>query len=139
LEIKNTFSKAERLCSKKWIEELYKEGKSFRVYPLKVTFLAHNFNTESAVTIMVSSPKYFFKDAHERNLTKRRMRESYRKNKHNLLIKCKELQLKYFISFQYANKKIESFQDVESAMIKAIAKIELGFVKPTVNNKNSNE
>jgi ribonuclease P protein component len=137
--MKNSFSKAERLCSKKWIEALYKEGISFRIYPLKVTVLPHDFQTESIIMIMVSSPKHFFRDAHERNLTKRRMRESYRKNKHNLLLKCIDKQLKYFISFQYANKKIEAYQVVESAIIKALAKIESGFVKPETTKKTNND
>lgn len=128
--MKNTFSKAERLCSKKWIEELYKNGTSFRIYPLKITILNHIYETDFPVLIMVSSPKHFFKHAHDRNLTKRRMRESYRKNKHPFIEKCSANTLKYFISFQYASKKIEPYQVVELAIIKAIQKIESKFLNP---------
>ena len=93
--MKNSLSKAERLCSKKWIEQLYKEGTSFRIYPLKITFMLHSYTTEFPVMIMFSSPKHFFKHAHDRNLTKRRMREVYRINKHGLMAK-----IFYFISIR---------------------------------------
>ena len=99
--MKNTLAKAERLSSKKWIEELYKTGSSFRIYPLKITFLNHSYLTEYPVVMMVSSPKHLFKHAHERNLTKRRMREVYRKNKHLFIEKCTAENLKFFIK----NKK----------------------------------
>lgn len=122
--MKNTFSKAERLSSKKWIEELYKNGVSFKIYPLKITFLHHHYHTGFPVMIMVSSPKHLFKHANERNLTKRRLRESYRKNKHSLLEKCTALQLNHFISFQYATKKIEPSDSIERSVIKALEKIE---------------
>jgi ribonuclease P protein component len=128
--MKNTLPKAERLCSKKWIEQLYKEGTSFRIYPLKITFLLHTYVTEFPLTIMVSSPKHLFKHAHDRNLTKRRMRESYRKNKHSLMAKCGIENKKYFISFQYANKKIEPIAIIEDSLKKALIKIEDGYLKP---------
>lgn len=126
--MKNTLSKAERLCSKKWIEQLYKEGTSFRIYPLKITFFLHTYHTEFPVMMMVSSPKHFFKHAHDRNLTKRRMREVYRKNKHNFLEKCESANKKYFISFQYANKKIEPITIIEDSLKRALQKIEAGII-----------
>lgn len=132
--MKNTFSKAERLCSKKWIEELYKQGFIFKVYPLKISVLQHNYDTELPVMIMVSSPKHYFKHAKDRNLTKRRMRESYRKNKHHFITKCNLNDLKYFISFQYASKKIEPYNLVEMALIKALQKLESKIVTPEVKD-----
>ncbi len=128
--MKNTLSKAERLCSKKWIEQLYKEGTSFRIYPLKITFLLHTNVTEFPVMMMVSSPKHLFKHAHDRNLTKRRMREVYRKNKHSLMATCGLENKKYFIAFQYAHKKIEPMAIIENSLKKALMKIEVGNLKP---------
>jgi len=78
--------------------------------------------------MMVSSPKHLFKHAHDRNLTKRRMREVYRKNKHSLLEKCKMENKKYFISFQYANKKIEPIAIIEDSIKRALHKIEAGII-----------
>jgi ribonuclease P protein component len=136
--MKNTLSKAERLCSKKWIEQLHKEGKSFRIYPLKITVLPHSYTTSFPLMMMVSSPKHLFKHANERNLTKRRMREAYRKNKHELSEKCKMLQTNYFISFQYANKKIEAYSIIETALKKALRKIQVDFLSlHSTENKQS--
>ena len=129
--MKNTLAKAERLSSKKWIEELYKTGSSFRIYPLKITFLNHSYITAYPVVMMVSSPKHLFKHAHERNLTKRRMREVYRKNKHLFIEKCTAENLKFFISFQYAHKKIEPSELIENSLKKALIKIEGSFIKPS--------
>lgn len=131
--MKNTLSKAERLCSKKWIEELFKQGFSFRIYPLKITFLTHLYQTEYPVTMMVSSPKHLFKHAKDRNLTKRRMRESYRKNKHSLVEKTNLTASKCFISFQYASKKIETYDIIEMSLIKSLQKIEVTILKSISN------
>lgn len=125
--MKNTFSKAERLSSVKLIEELFKSGKSFRSYPLKITVLKHHNYCESNVSILISAPKHLFKHANERNLIKRRIRESYRKNKHRLLEFCKSNDLLLNISFQYSNKKLEEFSIIEIAMKKALDKIEKQF------------
>ncbi|HRG57505.1 MAG TPA: ribonuclease P protein component [Bacteroidia bacterium] len=125
--MKNTFSKAERLSSVKHIEELFKSGKSFRSYPLKITVLKHHNYCESSVSILISAPKHFFKHANERNLIKRRIRESYRKNKHRLLEFCKTHDLLLNISFQYSNNKLEEFSTIEIALKKALDKIEKQF------------
>ena len=122
--MKNTFRKSERLCSKKWIEELYHQGTSFRVYPLKITLLSHHYAAESAVTTLISSPKHLHKHAKDRNLNKRRIREAYRKNKHTLLAFCNSEQHKVFIGFQYASKKQEDFIYVELALQKALIKVQ---------------
>lgn len=121
--MKNTLSKAERLSSKKWIEELYSTGLSFRVYPIKITFLQHTFPTAMPVMMLVSAPKHLFKHAHDRNLLKRRMRESYRLHKHDFLERISQHKFRYFISFQYTGKTIEPYSSVEKSMIKALNKL----------------
>lgn len=122
--MKNTFSKAERLSSTKQIEELYKSGKSFRCYPLKITVLQHQTKEENNVSILISAPKHFFKHANQRNLIKRRIRESYRTNKHQFIDFCKNHDLFLHISFQYANKKLEDFSVIELALKNALNNIE---------------
>ncbi len=92
--------------------------------------MLHSYTTEFPVMIMFSSPKHFFKHAHDRNLTKRRMREVYRINKHGLMAKCGIENKKYFISFQYANKKIEPITIIENSLKKALIKLEDGHLKP---------
>ncbi len=135
--MKNTLTKAERLCSKKWKEELHNSGTSFRIYPLKVAYLEHHFETASPVSVLFSVPKHLFKLAHDRNLLKRRMREAYRKNKHSLVQLCCEHQKKLFIAFYFSVKKEESYQVIEKSAIKSMSRIEK--IVSTPNNTHPDD
>jgi ribonuclease P protein component len=83
----HNLTKNERLCSKKLINELFINGKSFIIKPYKITWLtipssAQNSELEtqnSKLLISVSSNK--IKKAVDRNKIKRRIREAFRKNK----------------------------------------------------------
>ena len=79
-----TFKKAERLCSKKTIEKLFAEGKSFLSFPLKVVVLEMPDSGEYKAQAAFTVSKKIFKKAVKRNLVKRKMREAYRLNKHIL-------------------------------------------------------
>jgi len=81
---RNTLGRSERLKSEKAIGELFEKGSSFSLHPIRMIY-RFNSSTES---IPVKSgfvvPKKNFKKAIDRNLLKRRMRESYRLNKNIL-------------------------------------------------------
>jgi ribonuclease P protein component len=79
-----SFSKDERLSSKKSIEKLFREGSSFFIYPFKVYWLLSPKDTEYPAQVMISVGKRAFKRAVDRNKTKRRIRELYRQNKISL-------------------------------------------------------
>ena len=80
--MKQSFKKYERLKSKKEISELFKSKKNIFRYPLKVFYMPNNVTNHR---VLVSIPKRNFKSAVARNLLKRRITESYRKNKAILL------------------------------------------------------
>ncbi len=88
---RNTFCKAERLCSHKVIEALFAGGnKSFSAYPIRAIYMPIDLNEGSgkqgaAVQLLISVSKRHFKHAVDRNRVKRQIRESYRLNKHSLL------------------------------------------------------
>ncbi|MFC3415849.1 ribonuclease P protein component [Algoriphagus hitonicola] len=76
------FPKNERLCAQKLIKELFNEGSSFFLYPFKVLYLKKDSLECHQVLISISKKKV--KKAVHRNHLKRRIKESYRLNKHSL-------------------------------------------------------
>jgi ribonuclease P protein component len=99
--MKQTFKKYERLKSKKEISELFKSKKNVFQYPIKAFYTT---NKAAQHKIMVSIPKRNFKSAVTRNLLKRRIKESYRKNK-VLLLKNNEQKIFLNIAFVYVAKE----------------------------------
>lgn len=79
-----TFSKIERLCSKKAIDDLFANGKSKTQFPFKLIYKKTEFESPFPVRAMFVVPKKKHKRANKRNIIKRRMREIYRLNKHIL-------------------------------------------------------
>lgn len=102
-----SFSKNEKLKSRKDISALFSEGKSIYKYPIKL-YYNHGIDT---VKLGVSVPKKNFKKAVTRNLLKRRLREAYRKNKNYLTGE------NYNIMLLYIAKEEEDFQKIESSII----------------------
>jgi ribonuclease P protein component len=74
-------SKKEKLKSKKLIEQLFLEGQSVSVFPLRLVYLPISFNDNTIVKTGVSVSKRNFKKAVDRNRIKRLLRESYRLHK----------------------------------------------------------
>ena len=71
--------KSERLCGLKAVGELFQTGKSASAGCLRCKYLLREDGEASR--IVVSGPKRSFKRAVKRNLLKRRIRESYRRQK----------------------------------------------------------
>jgi ribonuclease P protein component len=85
LELKQryTFKKEEKLKSRKAIEQLFKEGRSFSNFPFKMIWnFDDNQTAELQAGFTVSSKQ--FKKAVDRNRIKRLMREAYRLQKSEL-------------------------------------------------------
>ena len=118
---KSTFKKEERLISKKIIDSLFSDGDSFLSFPIKTVFIETKLSSVSPVQAAFSVGKRNFKLAVHRNLIKRRMRESYRLNKHTLYAALKEKQIAVF--FIFIGKEIPDYKTVNSAMEKAIKKL----------------
>ncbi len=111
-----TFPKKERLCGKTGIEKLLAEGRHGSVSGLRFIYLRDNglgFNR-----IMVSVPKKLFKRAVKRNLLKRRIRESWRRRKHEMNAAAGT-----DILFIYPTKEILTYGQIYDAIGQAIEKI----------------
>ena len=74
-----TLPKCERLCGQTAVAALFEHGKSLVSGCLRCRFLFRG--GEEPSRIVVSVPKRSFKRAVKRNLLKRRIRESYRRQK----------------------------------------------------------
>ena len=80
-----SFPKAERLCSKKLISQLFAKGSAFNLYPLRFVILKAENPVPEYPQVLISVSKKYFKRAHDRNRIKRQIREAYRLNKHKLM------------------------------------------------------
>ncbi len=130
-KIKYTFKKEERLCSKKIIDQLFSGGASFLSFPLKVIYVPGKLPSKYPVQAAFSASKKNFKRAVKRNLLKRRMRESYRLHKHTLYEDCDKQLAVFFI---YVGKEIVEYKRIESAMKKALVRLQ-----KEMRLKNANE
>ncbi|MBN2484739.1 MAG: ribonuclease P protein component [Bacteroidales bacterium] len=80
----NSLIKNERLCLTKQIDRLFSDGRWLRGSHLKCIYLKVDDEQDSPVRVLFSVPKKIHRKAVARNLLKRRMRESYRVQKHLL-------------------------------------------------------
>ena len=73
-----TFSKEERLCSHKLLNELFTDGNSLYLHPFKIRFLDCIHEEGYPAKVVFSVSKRNFKKAVHRNRIKRMCREAYR-------------------------------------------------------------
>ncbi|RRQ50074.1 ribonuclease P protein component [Maribacter algicola] len=107
-----SFGKKEKLKSQKTIGQLFTEGKSLTIFPLKLIYLRTE-QQEVCIKAAVTVPKKNFKRAVHRNKIKRLLRESYRLNKG---LAFNNTQGNFAFLFLYLGKDMPAFEDVASKM-----------------------
>jgi ribonuclease P protein component len=130
-QTRNTLPKKERLCGKTSISMLLAKGKHGNVEGLR--YLCRKGTGNDVNRFMVSVPKKLFKRAVKRNLLKRRIRECYRKQKHNLTIENG-----LDVLFMYSTKEILSYEQIYAAVGQIIDKIN-NSGKPKKNEQDVGE
>ncbi len=111
--MKLTYSKKEKLKSKKLIDQLFTEGQSVIVFPLRLVYIQTTFNDNIIAKAGVSVSKRNFKTAVARNRIKRLLRESYRLHKATYF---NNLTTQHAFMILYIGKDIPSSTQIEKKM-----------------------
>jgi ribonuclease P protein component len=111
--MKFTLGKQERLKSKKLIENLYKNGKSIKVFPFRMVYLQTTHTSGFPAQVGVSVAKRNFKKAPDRNRLKRLMRETYRLQKG---IVYESLDEPYVFMISYIGREEKPYKELYSKM-----------------------
>jgi ribonuclease P protein component len=114
-----SFPKRERLTGEVRVKQLFTEGSSFLVYPLRVVFLPDETRT-IPLQVLFSVPKRRFKRANKRNLLKRRMREAFRLHKSMLVGALEANQQTINVAFTYVANEPLAYHIIEHKMIEAL-------------------
>lgn len=119
-----TFTKEERLCSKRSLDLLFKNGSSFLLYPYRVSYLFVPVRVDVPAQVVINAPKRRFKRAVDRNLIKRRTREVYRLQKQDeLYAALNDPEQSLLLSFQYVGKQIYPFDFLDKKMRATLKKL----------------
>ena len=119
-----TLGKSERLKSRKQIENLFAEGKSFVVNPFRVYFLVHEpWPTDRGLQFGVGVSSKNFRKAVDRNRIKRLTREAWRLQKTALDELLKSSGRKLNVFFIYTGKELPDFITVRDKVAVVLKKL----------------
>ena len=122
--IRYTFSKSEKLCSRKIIAGLHESGFFVSKFPLRINYAYTDLPVSSVqVQVMVTVSKRKFKRAVDRNRIKRILREVYRYRKHPLITLLEQHQQQLAIGIIYTGNHLPEFWDVDSVFEKVFRKL----------------
>ena len=120
-----TFSKRERIVSRKLIERLFSKGSSHStsVFPVRIVYIEKKREEgEEPVQILVSVSKRHFKRAVKRNRVKRQIREAYRHHKQILAEKVSQ-DMALAIAFIWLADELHDSQQVNRSVKRLLEKV----------------
>jgi ribonuclease P protein component len=125
-----TLGKTERLKSRKLIEQVFKQGKAFSVFPFRIIYLlqeaAGTTPTTNQLQVGFTASTKYFKKAVDRNRIKRLMREGYRLQKNELQQTVTLINKQLSVFFIYTGNELPNYtlvvEKVES-VLKRLQKI----------------
>ena len=112
-KIRYTLNKDERLKSRKAIEYLFKDGKAFSIFPLRVFYITEfpdSAIAQNNLQVGFSVSTRNFKKAVDRNRIKRLMREAYRLQKNPLTMQIENSDKKIAFFFVYTGNDIPDYK-----------------------------
>jgi ribonuclease P protein component len=116
-----TLGKKERLKSRKLIDQLFNQGKSFSVFPYRI-FYQHQPSLENIQAGFGVSSRNF-KKAVDRNKIKRLTREAYRIQKKSWIDEKIKNNHFYALFFVYVGKELPDFELVSRKMNQILEKL----------------
>ncbi|MFI3320143.1 MAG: ribonuclease P protein component [Rikenellaceae bacterium] len=120
-----SLSHSERLRSLSGIKELFSQGESGFVYPLRYVWRvksAESETEETNVAVLFTVSKKFHRRANKRNLLRRRVKEAYRLQKEIVVGKVdstKEIEL----ALIYSTKEAHTYKTIRNAVRKILEHI----------------
>lgn len=141
-----TLRKGEKLRHRTLVEGLFKEGKSFYDFPLRLTwrlldgeslegsFCHHTPRGIDPVQMLVTVPKKKLRHAVDRVLMRRRIREAYRLNRRELLTPRVPDEGTLSLAFVWLDKTPAPYAVVEEKMKKLLKKVAGRLEKATGGN-----
>jgi len=117
-----SYNKKEKLKSRKQLEQIFTEGKSLTVFPIKIFYELNQEQDNIIKTGVGVSRKNFRKSVH-RNRIKRLLREAYRTEKTELLNYLEENKKQIALFFLYIDKTQPDYFSLKQTMQTAIKKL----------------
>lgn len=122
-----TLHKEERLKSRKQIELLFKQGKSFAFMPFRVYYKKNEegeiASNKTPVVFGVGVSSRNFKKAVDRNRIKRLTREAYRLQKTIVTDCANERKIQLNVFFIYTAKELPDFAEVKLKVEQALKRL----------------
>jgi len=111
------FSKAEKLKSRKVIQQLFEKRNSIHIFPLRLIWgpISPRFNASPA-QFAVTVPKKKFGKAVDRNRIKRVIRAAYRLHKPSFYEHIAPYEEQYALMFIYTGKKQPTLRELEKSL-----------------------
>lgn len=122
---KNTYSKKEKLCSRKDISRLFENGKTFYSEPFRLLWLKSEDILPFPAMTGISVGKKSFPKAVDRNRVKRLIRETWRINKHHLYSQLEQINIQLVIMIIYSGDKMPEYCELKERMKETIRKFSL--------------
>jgi len=129
-----SYNKKEKLKSRKLLDKVFKEGKTFTVFPLKMFYLQPAEKMDFHIKTGVGVSGRNFKKAVQRNHVKRLLREAYRTEKtplHNFLLQQNSQAVVFIL---YIDKTLPVFTTVKSKMPVALKRLVNALNETVVKN-----
>lgn len=118
-----SYGKEEKLKSRKLLDQLFQQGKTFSIFPLKVFYMLPAEALDFPVKTGVGASSRHFKKAVDRNRIKRILREAYRTEKLPLhdFLNMQNKQVAIFIL--YIDKVLPEYEKIKTTMPLVLEKL----------------